>query len=265
MILFFFSLLAAILLFKSRFLAGCIIVFVGFLLILIALLSWFLAKHSKQQQQKQKLKTKLPEKPSTEKPLISPVKEIISAKKITDTIPSSSSIKETAKSPSHVSPPPPASVHISHSPMVERKPLKPPVIQQPYIQRTITRESSTATDDDDDEDGINSFLRHYQTIPPVPTRIDEEYEERFSLKMNKSEELGLGFLTNGINNSDLILSHGYADFYQPDTKTGLIKPLNIRNDPPQRYTKYVSSYSKFVLPRPVKSSSSSVPSEYQQR
>jgi hypothetical protein len=245
-------------------LAGCILVFVGFLLVVIALLSWFLARYSKQQQQK--LKTKLPGKTSAEKPLVSPVKEVISSTKIKDTIPSSPSIKETAKTPSHVSPPspPPATVHISHSPMVEKKPLTPPVFQQPYTQRTITRESSTATDDDDDEDGINSFLRHYQTLPPVPTRIDEEYEERFSLKMNKSEELGLGFLTNGINNSDLIVSHGYADFYQTDNKTGLIKPLNIRKDPPQRYTKYVSSYSKFVLPRPVKLSSS-FPSDYQQR
>jgi len=81
--------------------------------------------------------------------------------------------------------------------------------------------------------------------------------------MNKSEELGLGCLTNGINNNDLILSHGYTDFYQSNNQTGLIKPLNVRTDPPQRYTKYVSSCSKFVLPRPVKSSSSS--SEYQQR
>ena len=147
--------------------------------------------------------------------------------------------------------------------MLEKKPLTPPVIPQTNIQGLITRESSIATDDDDDNDGLNSFLRHYQTLPPVPTKIDEEYEERFSLKMNKSEELGLGSLTNGINNNEFVFSHGYADFYQPDNQTGLIKPLNIRKDPPQRYTKYVSSYSKFVLPRPVKSSSLS--SEYQQR
>ena len=145
--------------------------------------------------------------------------------------------------------------------MLEKKTLTPPIIRRANIQRTFTRESSTATEDDD-EDGLNSFLRNYQTLPPVPTKIDEEYEDRFSLKMNKSEEHGLGCLTNGSHSNDLILSHGYADFYQPDNQTGLIKPLNIRKDPPQRYTKYVSSYSKFVLPRPVKSSSSS--SEYQQ-
>lgn len=83
--------------------------------------------------------------------------------------------------------------------------------------------------------------------------------------MNKSEELGLGYLTNGINHNEMILSHGYTDFYQPDMQTGLIKPLNIRKDPPQRYTKYVSSYSKFVLPRPLNTSSSLPSSECQQR
>jgi uncharacterized membrane protein len=244
-----FFLLAAILLFKSRFLAGCILVFVGFLLVLIALLSWFLARSN--QQQRQKFRSKSPAKTSMEKPLISPVKELISPITMNEIIPS---IEKTNKSPS---PPPPATVHISHSPILEKKPLTPPP-----IQRTITRESSVATDDDDD---INSFLRNYQPLPPVPTKIDEEYEERFSLKMNKSEELGLGSLTNGIHNNDLILTHGYADFYQPDQQTGLIKPLNIRKDPPQRYTKYVSSYSKFVLPQPIKSSSSSAAVKYQQR
>jgi uncharacterized membrane protein len=264
---FFFFFLAAILLFKSRFLASCILVFVGFLLILIALISWFLAKNNR--QQREKLKAKLPEKTSVEKPLISPIKEITSPTKTKDIIPSSPPIKQTNKPSSPPPPPPPppplppAIVHISHSPMLEKKPSTPPGIRRPNIKRTITRESSTATDDDDD-DGINSYLRHHQTLPPVPTKIDEEYEERFSLKMNKSEELGLGCLTNGSNNNDLILSHGYADFYQPDSQTGLIKPLNIRHDPPQRYKKYVSSYSKFVLPRPLKTSSS-LPSDYQQR
>jgi hypothetical protein len=247
-----FSSVAAILLLKSRFLAGSILVFVGFLLLSIGLLSWSLARNNK--QQRKKLKTKLLGKTSIEKPLISPVKEIISPTKIQDTIPSSPLIKQTTKPPSP--PLPPAIVHISHSPILKRKPSTPPV-----IQRTITRESSIATDDDDD-DGINSFLRYYQTVPPVPTKIDEEYEERFSLKMNKSEELGLGYLTNGINNNDLIMSHGYGDCYQRDNQTALIKPLNTRKNPPQRYTKYVSSYSKFVLPRPVKSSSL-LPLEYQ--
>lgn len=115
------------------------------------------------------------------------------------------------------------------------------------------------TDDDDEEDGggINGFLHHYQTLPPVPTKIDEEYEERFSLKMNNSEELGLGCLTNGTHGHN---AHSYIGFYQPEHRTSIIKPLSIGEEPPQRYTKYVSSYSKFVLPRPVKLSSN-----YQQR
>ncbi len=243
---------AAILLFKSRFLAGCILTLAGFLLVFIGLLSWFLARNNRKQQNR--LKAKLPVKPSVEKPLISPVKEVISSSTETkDTIPSSPPIKHMIKSPSL-----PATVRISHSPMIEKKPLP-----SRAIPRTITRESSTATDEDED-DGVNSFLRHHQTLPPVPTKIDEEYEERFSFKMNKSEELGLGCLANGINTNDRITSHGYADCYQTDNQTGLIKPLSIQQDPPQRYTKYVSSYSKFVLPRPVKSSSSSS-SEYQQR
>ncbi len=232
--------------------AGCILVFVGFLLIIIALISWFLARNNRQQQKK--FKAKLPVKSSIEKPLISPVKEMISSTEMKDIIPSSSPIKQIVKSQSL-----PATVHITHSPLIQKNPLASRV-----IPRTITRESSTATDDDDD-DGINSFLHHYQGLPPVPTKIDEEYEERFSLKMNKSEEHGLGSLANGNNNNDRITSYGYTDFYPTDNQTGLIKTLNNPKDPPQRYTKYVSSYSKFVLPRPVKSSSSSSSTEYQQR
>ncbi|CAF4446563.1 unnamed protein product, partial [Adineta steineri] len=134
--------------------------------------------------------------------------------------------------------------------------------QRPFIQKTVTRESSTGTEDDD-EDNLTNYLRHYQTLPPVPTTIDEEYEERFSFKMNKSEELGLGSLMNGTNDiNNRVIAQGHVELYQPDNQTGLIKPLNIGKDQPQRYTKYVSSYSKFVLPRPVKSSSLS---EYQQR
>ena len=220
--------------------AGSILVLVGFLLVSIALLSWCLARNNREQRKRQRAK-------SPAKPLISPVKDILSPIEPNDIIPSSP-IKQTTK-------PPPATVHISHSPMLETKPLPPPM-----LPRAIRRESSTATDDDD-EDGINSVLRHYQTLPPVPTKIDEEYEERFSLKMNRSEELGLGCLTNGTHSNDLISSHGYAEIYQPSHQTGLIKPLNIRKDPPQRYTKYVSSYSKFVLPRPIPFSSS----EYQPR
>jgi hypothetical protein len=235
-------------------LAGCILVLIGFLLLLLAILSWFLARHNK--QQRKLLAQKLTPKTSVEKPLISPVKKPPSPTENHSIIPTSPSIEQTNKS----SLPPPATMHISHSPMLEKKSLTPPIIRQTNIQGLTTRESSIATDDDDDNDGLNSFLRHYQTLPPVPTKIDEEYEERFSLKMNKSEEHGLGYLTNGINNNELILTHGYADFYQPDNQTGLIKPLTIRKDPPQRYTKYVSSYSKVVLPRPVKSSL-----EYQQR
>jgi hypothetical protein len=231
-------------------LAICILVLVGSVLVLIALLSWFLARHSK--QQRDKLKKKIPIINSVEKPLISSIEEATPSIKTNGIIPSSSSIEQINK--------PLVTVHISHSPIIEKKPLISPVIRQTHFQGTLTRGSSTATDDDDDGDGFNSFLRQYQTLPPVPTTIDEEYEDRFSLRMNKSEELGLGCLANGINNNDLILSHGYATYYQPDNQTGLIKPLHIRTDAPTRYTKYVSSCSKFVLPRPVKSSS-----EYQQR
>jgi hypothetical protein len=250
---FFFSslLLAAILLFKSRFFTGFILAVVGFSLIFIALLSWFLARNNKKQQQK--LKKTLPGKTSVEKPLISTVKETIPTTETNGIIPSSPPIEQTNKPPSAI-------VHISHSPQLENKLLTPSIIRQAILQGGLTRESSIATDDDDD--GLNNFLRHHQALPPVPTKIDEEYEERFSLKMNKSEEYGLGSLINGTNTDDLALSHSHAVFYQPDYQTGLIKPLSIRKEPPQRYTKYVSSCSKFVLPRPVKSSSSA---EYQQR
>ncbi|CAF2806786.1 unnamed protein product [Rotaria sp. Silwood2] len=248
---------SAILLFQSRFLAGCILFSVAFLLLLLAAVSWFLARNNRKQQKK--LKKKLLIKKSTEKPLVIPAKETNPSTKINGTIPSSTPIEQINKP--RTPPPPPATVHISHLPGVEKNPLIHPIIRQTNMPAVLTRESSIATDDDDDDgDGIYSYLRHCQTLPPVPTKIDEEYEERFSLKMNKSEEHGLGYLTNGINNNELSLSHSYVDFYQPDHQTGLIKPLNIRKDPPERYTKYVSSYSKFVLPRPVKSSSL----EYQQ-
>jgi len=257
--------LAAILLFKSRFLAGCILVFVGVILVLIALLSWFLAKHSR--EQRKKLQARSPRKTSPEKPLISPVKEAISSVQNKNVIPSSpaneklSNPLSSSTLPTPLPPPPPpvpprsplpsATIHISQSPIMEKKANQPC-----FSRRTITREPSTATDDDDD-DGLNNFLRLHQTLPPVPTKIDEEYEERFSLNMNKSEELGLGCLTNGIHPDESIFSHNYVEFHPTNSQTGLIKPLNVRNEPPQRYTKYVSSYSKFVLPRPIQSSSSS--------
>lgn len=256
--------LVAMRLFQSRFLAGSILFAIGFLLLIIALVSWFLARNNR--QQRKLLQKRLLAKTSAEKPLIAPTKESKPSKEIHDTIPSST-INEAINKPPTPTPtptPPPATVHISPPPTVEKKPFLHSSIRPSKMPTTLTRESSTATDDDDDGgggDGLNSFLRNYQTLPPVPTKIDEEYEERFSLKMNKSEELGLGYLTNGLNNKEpTTISHTYVNFYEPDQQTGLIKPLDMRKDPPQRYTKYVSSYSKFVLPRPVKSSSI----EYQQ-
>ncbi|CAF0966327.1 unnamed protein product [Adineta steineri] len=249
---------SAILLFKSRFLAGFILALIGFFLLSIALLSWFLAKNNEQKRKK------LPDKISVEKPLITPpITEKISSTETNGIIPAPSSIDQKHKqSPPPPSPAPVTATHISHSPMIDRKSITPPLIQRPFIQKTVTRESSTGTEDDD-EDNLTNYLRHYQTLPPVPTTIDEEYEERFSFKMNKSEELGLGSLMNGTNDiNNRVISQGHVELYQPDNQTGLIKPLNIGKDQPQRYTKYVSSYSKFVLPRPVKSSSLS---EYQQR
>lgn len=254
---------SAILLFKSRFLAGCILVFIGLLLVLIALLSWFLARYNR--EQRKKFRTRLPGKMSPEKPLISPVKEVLSSIQNKTTIPSSPAIEKPSNSlstplPSPPPPPPPpipprsplpsTTIHISQSPIIEKK-----ANQSRFSRRTITREPSTATDDDDD-DGLSNFLRLHQTLPPVPTKIDEEYEERFSLNMNKSEELGLGCLTNGIHSHEPIFSHNYVELHPTDNQTGLIKPLTVQNESPQRYTKYVSSYSKFVLPRPIHSSSS---------
>jgi hypothetical protein len=250
-------------LFKSRFLAGFILVLIGFSLVLIALISWFLARNN--QQQRQRSRKKSPEKTSAEKPLLPPVQEtIIVSNEPNGAIPTSpASIEQTNKpstavaaatSSSSSSPLPPATVRMSHSSTVEKKSTTPPLpsMRRTVPQGTFTRESSIATDEDD-EDGLNTFLRTYQALPPVPTKIDEEYEDRFSMSMNASEELGLGSLIN-----DPVLSSGRDDF----VRTGLIKPLNLHSEPPQRYTKYVSSYSKFVLPRPVKSSPLS---EYQQR
>ncbi|CAF5207255.1 unnamed protein product, partial [Rotaria magnacalcarata] len=188
---------AAILLFKSRFLAGCILVSIGFLLVLLVFVSWFLARNNR--QQRKKLQKKLLEKTSAEKPLIVPAKENNPSTGNNVTIPSLTTIEPITKPPTPPPlPPPSASVHISPPSILEKNPLIHSSIRPANISTTLTREPSTATDDDDDDgDGLNSFLRHYPTLPPVPTTIDEDYEERFSLRMNKSEELGLGYLTNG--------------------------------------------------------------------
>ena len=233
--------------------AGFILFFVGFLLLFIALLSWFLAKNSQQRRNKSKLK--LLTKTSIEKPLIPRVQDINSSTEVNGIIPSSNSV-ETINKVDFRPPSSPVTVHRNHLPPSERKQLIFPFIRGTNISETLTRESSTATDDDDDDsnndNGLNNFLRHYQTLPPVPTKIDEEYEERFSFKMNNSEELGLGYLINGINNGDHLTASNHIDFYRQNNQIGLIKPLNIRQNLPQRYTKYVSSYSKFVLPRPMR-------------
>jgi hypothetical protein len=91
--------------------------------------------------------------------------------------------------------------------------LTPPVV------RIVTKESSTTTDNN---------------------------EEHFSLKMNKTEELNIE-----TKNNQLILSEGYLEFYQPDTESGLIRPLTIRTDTPKNYTKYVSFNNPFLLPRSI--------------
>ncbi|CAF1145491.1 unnamed protein product [Adineta ricciae] len=258
---------SAILLFKSRFLAGFILVLIGFCLLLIVLVSWLLARNNK--QQRNKFKKNLPEKTSADRPLLpspttTPAKQqetIIVSNETNGIIPISSLPTEQSKKLSSF---PQATIRLSPSPTIASKTISSPSHPSPPIpvrrtvpQGILTRESSIATDEDD-EDGLNSFFRQYQTLPPVPTKIDEEYEERFSMSMNTSEELGLGSLMNGYHTTNRVLSPDHEEFY----RTGIIKPLDMGNEPSQRYTKYVSSYSKFVLPRPVKSSSLS---EYQQR
>ncbi|CAF0800482.1 unnamed protein product, partial [Didymodactylos carnosus] len=124
------------------------------------------------------------------------------------------------------------------------------LIGKPYF-------TDTSTNDEDDEDEFNDhdediILRRARTFSSqkeTPINNDE-YEERFSLKMNNSELHGL--------NNDLILTEGYH--YCSDDH-GLIKPLEsssslrrmIPPPPPKRFTKYVSS--RFLLPTPSKISS----------
>lgn len=250
--------LDALLLFKSRFLAACILILIGFVLFLIVVLSWFLARNNQQQlQQRHKLKqTQPPPSPKVE-PVEKPTN--VTPKEINGAIPPPPTVKQTAKPPPPPSPPAATTIQLAHSPTLVKRSVTPPMMRTRTTQGTFTRESSTGTEDDDD--AVNTYLRHYQTLPPVPSHIDEEYEERFSLKMNKSEELGLGYLTNGFDSNAPLLSHEYDNFCPPvDNGTGLIKPLNMPVDQPKRYTRYVSSCSRFVLPRPVKSSA-----EYQQR
>ncbi|CAF4997500.1 unnamed protein product, partial [Rotaria socialis] len=102
---------AAILLFKSRFLAGCILFSVGFLLVLIVFVSWFLARNNR--QQRKKLEKKLLEKTSAEKPLIVPAKENKPSTGNNVTIPSLTTTEPITKPSTPPSPlPPSANVHI---------------------------------------------------------------------------------------------------------------------------------------------------------
>ena len=112
-----FFFLAAILLFQSRFLAGCILFSVGFLLLLITIFSWFLARNNR--KQRKILNKKLVIKSSVEKPLIVPDKEKTPAIEINGTILPSTTIEPINKPPT-----PPATVHISPLSTLEKKPLK---------------------------------------------------------------------------------------------------------------------------------------------
>lgn len=265
--------LDAILLFKSRFLAGFILVLVGVLLIFLALLSWYLARNNQQKSRKaQEIpSSSSPPSPLTTKPIKSAEKTLIEKKDPTTLkttsngrilTPSSSlppvetrtavqseplafSLSQESTGTVEVEPP---VMRVTYSPLIEKRVLPSPPPPVSTSRRVFTRESSTATDDDD-ESTITNYMRHYPSLPPVNSHIDEEYEEQFSLQMNQSEELGLGYLANGY----LQLTDTPTDLYQVDEQNpNLIKPLNLRSEPPlPRYTKYVSSYSKFVLPRPV--------------
>ena len=104
-----------------------------------------------------------------------------------------------------------------------------PVITAPVITESVESESTESSIEMVISEVINMHNQQFielnnlqaeneieteetYSAPPFTAEDDEEYEERFSLRMNKSEELGLGCLTNGINNNDLILSHDYEKF-----------------------------------------------------
>lgn len=139
--------LDTILLFKSRFLAGCILFLIGFILLLIAFLSCILAR-TNQKSSKTTIHNKM-EQPS------------------------------------------------------------------PIARKITTKETSTETDD-----------------------------YNISTKINKIEEIN-----NDTKTNHLILSEGYLEFYQPDAESGLIRPLRIRSDTPEHYSKDISFHNRFVLPR----------------
>ena len=248
--------LVAILLFKSRFFAGFILVLVGVLLVVLAILSWYLARTNQQKSRKAQQIPSVSSPPPAPGKAIQLVEKTLSEKKEPTTsngripsppLPPSSPPQETLETVEVVEP---SGMRVTHSPLAEKRdlPSPPPPPATSSSRRVFTRESSTATDDDD-ESTITNYIRHYPSLPPVNSHIDEEYEEQFSLRMNQSEELGLGYLADGFLQS----ADNSADFYPVDEHhTGLIKPLNLRSEPAlPRYTKYVSSYSKFVLPRPV--------------
>lgn len=168
--------------------------------------------------------------------------------KLTDAnseLPRTSPIESTPKEVLSASP---TGIRVSQSSISEKQSPIAQTIPNRSYHGTFTRESSTATEDDDDLTTLNGLIRHYHSLPGEHAKIDEEYEERFSLQMNKSEELGLSYLNNGISSNGVLSvienpigQHG----------TGIIRPLGSSTDSSQRFTKYVSSYSKFVLPRPI--------------
>ena len=177
-----FFILDTIVLFKSRFLAGCILILIVFILIVVAFISCILSRNNQTKR----------EKILTLKPVINEAMEKI------------------------------------NKPEVQQSSLLP-AARIINTRSILTKESSTATDDD-------IVYKKKSNDYFMSRKIDAGH---ITLKMNKNET----------DTNHLILSQGYLEFYQPDAKSGLIRPLTIRTDTPKRYTKSVSYHDRFRSPR----------------
>ncbi|CAF0929250.1 unnamed protein product [Didymodactylos carnosus] len=256
-----------LLLFKSRFITSVMLGIVLVLLMTLGLISWLLSRAGKRHFKSQKT--------------VSDIETVKDKKKDEDVVknvnhivepPSSALLKNSTsidnKLTANIQPKTIASVlPVPTEPNIvpdrtENKTLKinafvpnnvksvlPSSSQKPVLLNK-SYFTDTSTNDEEDGDDFNDYdpdaiLKRARTFSSQKETPIDEYEERFSFKMNNSEIHGLS--------NDIVLAE---DYHYCLDDNGLIKPLESSSSrrmmiqpPPTRFTKYVSS--RFVLPTPV--------------
>ncbi|CAF3720803.1 unnamed protein product [Rotaria sp. Silwood1] len=102
--------------------------------------------------------------------------------------------------------------------------LSIPLVRMINNRSILMKDSAAATTTTIDNDEYKNSNGYCGSI-----RADEEF---FSLKMNNTNESNIPISTN-----NLILSKDYLEYYQPDSQSGLIRPLNIHTNRLKYYNK----------------------------